>query len=286
MKRNFIILSALLLLAACNNSKDLNSWSCDGLSGKVKTLMSKCYEATERFGEVEKMNIIEYYDSEYEIPLHPAYLAEYNEEGNVVKFTTYDEDGERLSVVKSEYIGNNQVAKNAYDSDGEVYYSWKLEVNNDKVVDCTQFNEHEIGNKVNSDFEFDGYLLKAYNTYEDSVLISRTENKFYKNRLSESIRKDTSGNVTYQQNQEWTEAGQLIYQKCTSEGEDKLIINCEYDNEDRLVKYTRRGEWSSRDANYTFKYTSFDKHGNWLSRVIYSNDKAYIVEERTIEYYD
>ena len=286
MKRNFIILSALLILAACNNSKDLNSWSCDGLSGKVKTLMSKCYEATERFGEVEKMNIIEYYDSEYEIPLHPAYLAEYNEKGNVVKFTTYDEDGERLSVVKSEYIGNNQVAQNAYDSDGEVYYSWKLEVNNDKVVDYTQFNEHKIGNKVDGDFEFDGYLIKAYNTYEDSVLISRTENKFYKNRLSESIRKDTNGNVTYQQNQEWTEAGQLIYQKCTSEGEDKLIINCEYDNEDRLVKYTRRGEWSSRDANYTFKYTSFDKHGNWLSRVIYSNDKAYIVEERTIEYYD
>ena len=286
MKRNFIILSALLILAACNNSKDLNSWSCDGLSGKVKTLMSKCYEATERFGEVEKMNIIEYYDSEYEIPLHPAYLAEYNEEGNVVKVTTYDEDGERLTVVKSEYIGNNQVAQNAYDSDGKVYYSWKLEVNNDKVVDYTQFNEHKIGNKVDSDFEFDGYLIKAYNTYEDSVLKSRTENKFYKNRLSESIRKDTNGNVTYQQNQEWTEAGQLIYQKCTSEGEDKLIINCEYDNEDRLVKYTRRGEWSSRDANYTFKYTSFDKHGNWLSRVIYSNDKAYIVEERTIEYYD
>ena len=286
MKRNFIILSALLILAACNNSKDLNSWSCDGLSGKVKTLMSKCYEATERFGEVEKMNIIEYYDSEYEIPLHPAYLAEYNEKGNVVKFTTYDEDGERLSVVKSEYIGNNQVAQNAYDSDGEVYYSWKLEVNNDKVVDYTQFNEHKIGNEVDSDFEFDGYLIKAYNTYEDSVLISRTENKFYKNRLSESIRKDTNGNVTYQQNQEWTESGQLIYQKCTSKGEDKLIINCEYDNEDRLVKYTRRGEWSSRDANYTFKYTSFDKYGNWLSRVIYSNDKAYIVEERTIEYYD
>lgn len=286
MKRNFIILSALLILAACNNSKDLNSWSCDGLSGKVKTLMSKCYEATERFGEVEKMNIIEYYDSEYEIPLHPAYLAEYNEEGNVVKFTTYNEDGERLTVVKSEYIGNNQVAQSAYDSDGKVYYSWKLEVNNDKVVNYTQFNEHKIGNKVDSDFEFDGYLIKAYNTYEDSVLISKTENKFYKNRLSESIRKDINGNVTYQQNQEWTEAGQLIYQKCTSEGEDKLIINCEYDNEDRLVKYTRRGEWSSRDANYTFKYTSFDKHGNWLSRVIYSNDKAYIVEERTIEYYD
>ena len=286
MKRNIIILSALLILAACNNSKDLNSWSCDGLSGKVKTLMSKCYEATERFGEVEKMNIIEYYDSEYEIPLHPAYLAEYNEDGNVVKFTTYNEDGERLTVVKSEYIGNNQVAQSAYDSDGKVYYSWKLEVNNDKVVNYTQFNEHKIGNKVDSDFEFDGYLIKAYNTYEDSVLISRTENKFYKNRLSESIRKDTNGNVTYQQNQEWTEVGQLIYQKCTSEGEDKLIINCEYDNEDRLVKYTRRGEWSSRDANYTFKYTSFDKHGNWLSRVIYSNDKAYIVEERTIEYYD
>ena len=286
MKRNFIILSALLILAACNNSKDLNSWYCHGLSGKVKTLVSKCYEATERVGEVEKMNIIEYYDSEYEIPLHPAYLAEYNEEGNVVKFTTYDEEGERLSVVKSEYIGNNQVAQSAYDSDGKVYYSWKLEVNNDKVVNYTQFNEHKIGNKVDSDFEFDGYLIKAYNTYEDSVLISRTENKFYKNRLSESIRKDTNGNVTYQQNQEWTEAGQLIYQKCTSEGEDKLIINCEYDNEDRLVKYTRRGEWSSRDANYTFKYTSFDKHGNWLSRVIYSNDKAYIVEERTIEYYD
>lgn len=286
MKRNIIILSALLILAACNNSKDLNSWSCDGLSGKVKTLMSKCYEATERFGEVEKMNVIEYYDSEYEIPLHPAYLAEYNEDGNVVKFTTYNEDGERLTVVKSEYIGNNQVAQSAYDSDGKVYYSWKLEVNNDKLVNYTQFNEHKIGNKVDSDFEFDGYLIKAYNTYEDSVLISRTENKFYKNRLSESIRKDTNGNVTYQQNQEWTEAGQLIYQKCTSEGEDKLIINCEYDNEDRLVKYTRRGEWSSRDANYTFKYTSFDKHGNWLSRVIYSNDKAYIVEERTIEYYD
>jgi hypothetical protein len=286
MKHNFIILSALLILVACNNSKDLNSWSCDGLSGKVKTLMSKCYKATERFGEVEKMDMIEYYDSECEIPLHPAYLAEYNEEGNVVKFTTYDEDGERLSVVKSEYIGNNQVAQNAYDSDGENYYYWKYVFENGIPNKCELYSKYSSKKDEYRDIVFDGLLMKSFNIYKDSVFDSFTERTYYKNLVSHSTSKDADGNVKYEYTNEWTPDGKLLHMESRTNGKKELEKIYTYDKNGHPLTFDKNGNWYNGEAHYTFKYLSYDKHGNWISRVIYSNDKAYLVEERTIEYYD
>jgi hypothetical protein len=117
------------------------------------------------------------------------------------------------------------------------------------------------------------------------VLISRTENSFYKNRLSESITIDTAKNIIQQQNTKWTESGQLLNQTIISDGVEKVVINCDYNSEGFLSQYTSTGDWCS-EANYTFKYSSFDKQGNWIERVIYSKEKVCYVEQRIIEYFE
>jgi hypothetical protein len=197
--------------------------------------------------------------------------------------TTYNENGIRQSLVKYEYEGNNQIARESYDSTGELNYSHKTEFENGLPVHFVSYKKHE-GSTIDKDFEFEGTLIKSYNTYNDTVLISRTENSFYKNRLSESITIDTAENIIQQQNTKWTESGQLLNQTIISDGVEKVVINCDYNSEGFLSQYTSTGDWCS-EANYTFKYTSFDKQGNWIERVIYSKEKVCYMEQRIIEYF-
>lgn len=286
MKRNFIILSAFLLFAACTNSKNLNSWSCTGLNGRVKSVKSMCYNAIERFGDVSKGEIIDYSDSDYDVPLYPAYIAEYNEAGNVVKFYTYDDDGELLNVYKNEYIGNNQVSHTFFDRDGEAFYYWKFIFENEIPTGFENYAEYNTTNEEYRDVVFDGLLLKSFSTYKDGDLVSSTERKFYKNLVESSITKDADGNVTYQFTNTWTPDGKLLHMESMSNDKKEAEKTYTYDENGYPITLIKKGNWYKGEANYTFKYTLFDKQGNWLSRVIYSNDKAYIVEERNIEYYD
>ena len=284
MKHIFIIFAALFLFVACGTqSNEFNSLSREGLKGDVMSVKTMCYYAKERFGEAEKLRMLYYYDSNYQLPLYPAYLSEYNEDGNIVKMTTYNADGIRQSLVKYEYIENNQIALESYDSTGELNYSHKIEFKNGIPVNHVSFKNNESGT-IDKDFEFEGTLIKSYNTYNDTVLISRTENSFYKNRLGESITIDTAENIIQQQNTKWTESGQLLNQTIISDGIEKVVINCDYNSEGFLSQYTSTGDWCS-EANYTFKYTSFDKQGNWIERVIYSKEKVCYIEQRIIEYF-
>lgn len=285
MKQYLILMAVLSLFAACGKqSNDFNSLSRDGLIGNVMSVKTMCYYAKERFGEAEKLRMLDYYHSNYQLPLYPAYLSEYNEDGNKVKMTTYNENGIRQSLVKYEYEGNNQIALESYDSTGELNYSHKTEFENDLPVHYVSYKKHE-GSTIDKDFEFEGTLIKSYNTYNDTVLISRTENSFYKNRLSESITIDTAKNIIQQQNTKWTESGQLLNQTIISDGVEKVVINCDYNSEGFLSQYTSTGDWCS-EANYTFKYSSFDKQGNWIERVIYSKEKVCYIEQRIIEYFE
>lgn len=285
MKQYLIFVAVLSLFAACGKqSNDFNSLSRDGLIGNVMSVKTMCYYAKERFGEAEKLRMLDYYHSNYQLPLYPAYLSEYNEDGNQVKMTTYNENGIRQSLVKYEYEGNNQIALESYDSTGELNYSHKTEFENGLPVNYVSYKKHE-GSTIDKDFEFEGTRIKSYNTYYDTVLISRTENSFYKNRLNESITRDTDGNVTNQQTNQWSESGQLLNLKLTSDGVEKLVISRAYSSEGYLKQYTSTGDWGE-DANYTFKYTSFDKHGNWIERVIYSKEKVCYMEQRIIEYFE
>lgn len=285
MKQYLILMAVLSLFAACGKqSNDFNSLSRDGLIGNVMSVKTMCYYAKERFGEAEKLRMLDYYHSNYQLPLYPAYLSEYNEDGNQVKMTTYNENGIRQSLVKYEYMENNQIALESYDNTGELNYSYKIEFENGTPVNQVSFKNNE-SSTTDKDFEFDGTLIKSYNTYNDTVLISRTENSFYKNRLSESITIDTAKNIIQQQNTKWTESGQLLNQTIISDGIEKVVIDCDYNSEGFLSQYTSTGDWC-QEANYTFKYTSFDKQGNWTERVIYSKEKVCYIEQRIIEYFE
>ena len=233
---------------------------------------------------IEKLSMLDYYHSNYQLPLFPAYLAEYNEDGNLVKMTIYNENCIRQSLVKYEYMENNQIALESYDSTGELNYSYKIEFENGTPVNQVSFKSNESGT-TDKDFEFEGTLIKSYNTYNDTVLISRTENSFYKNRLSESITIDTAKNIIQQQNTKWTESGQLLNHTIISDGVEKVVISRAYNSEGKLTQYTSIGDWC-QEANYTFKYTSFDKQGNWTERVIYSKEKVCYIEQRIIEYFE
>ena len=74
MKHIFIIFAALFLFVACGTQSDeFNSLSSNGLKGNVMSVKTMCYYAKERFGEAEKLRMLYYYHSNYQLPLFPAY---------------------------------------------------------------------------------------------------------------------------------------------------------------------------------------------------------------------
>lgn len=309
MKQNFIIFAALLLLFAACTTKS-NTLVEEGLKGKVKTVKSMCYEAEERFGEVEKDDILDEWDSDNDLSLYPACHYEYNKDGNIVKTTkfdedgdmtevttyeyddfanliketSYDEDGDVFKMITNKYLKRNLIAQYTYDSDGELDYFWEYTIQNGKPIN---YKESWISSSEEYEYKwsFDGFNIKSFNCYKNGNLTESGEYMYKNHKLSMFTRKDSLGFVTYKYEAEWSKYGQLLYKKQTSEGIDKLIVNNEYDEIGNLIQHTRSGAWSFGDIDYTFKYISFDEKGNWLGRIIYTKNKAYIIQERMIEYY-
>lgn len=308
MKQNFIICVALLLLAACTTNS--NTLIEEGLNGKVKTVKSMCYEAEEQFGEVEKDGILDEWDSDNYLSLYPACHYEYNKDGyivkttkfdedgdmtevtiyeyddlaNLIKETSYDEDGDVFKIITNKYIKKNLTAQYTYASNGELDYFWEYTIQNGKPIDYKESwisysEEYELK------WSFDGFNIKSFSLYNNGNLTESGEYLYKNHKLSLFTKKDSLGFVTYKYEAEWSKCGQLLFKKQTSEGIDKLIVNNEYDEIGDLIQHTRSGDWSGGDVNYTFKYTSFDEKGNWLERIIYTKNKAHIIQERTIEYY-
>ena len=98
MNRYSILLFYLLFVSLAIHSQGFNSLAQKGLKGMVKSIKSVCYNTAEYSDNIYKTSVITTEQQNRDIPLYPTYVCEYNEDGNIVEKTIYDELGVCLCV--------------------------------------------------------------------------------------------------------------------------------------------------------------------------------------------
>lgn len=283
MRKIFYLAIATIFFASCANTNNFNSLNICGLKGHVKSVTSACYDASERFGEVQKGDLTETYDDW--IPLCAGMILEFNEDGNLQKETYLNSRGDVLRLIRYEHQGINTTSMAMYGFDGELAYSWKTIFEDGKPVKLERYERYAEANDETIEYDFDGLCVTAERHFQNGVMTKNIKSVYKNNLLLQSITTDKDGNVTYQMDQDYTADGQFLCRHIVTDGEDGILENITYNEKALPIHYARSGKWSNGDVECEFEYTNFDKQGNWLTRIIKADNKPIGIQERTIEYY-
>ena len=278
-----LILSAFVLLG-CSKSGDntFNTLQQIGLRGPVKSTETATFDASMRFGEVEKGKLTQERDYHYGIAICACILAEYNEDGNSIKTTIKNHQGRIIQMYKSEYFQKDRVGYMRYDSDGELTSSWKIILKDNKPVSMDVYERNSEYDSITG--VLDGFLPKTFLYYKDGN-IGRREELTYENGLCISSITTRQDGYNYRFEWERNETGGITRSRVSDVDEEMLVEDMTIDERGYLTHYTRRGTWEPEEIDYKLEYLSFDDHGNWTQRVIYKNHKPLYLQERTIVYY-
>lgn len=286
MKKS-VILSLLLpafVLLGCSKSGNntINSLQQVGLRGPVKSTETFTFDASMRFGEVEKGKLTQAKDYQHNIGICACILTEYNEDGNNIKMTVKNHQGRIIQMYKSEYFQKDRVGYRIYDSDGELTYSWKIILKDNKPVSMDVYNRNSENDSIVC--ILDGFLPKTYLYYKDGNIDQREE-LTYENGLCISSITTRQDGYNYRFEWERNETGGITRSRISDVDEEKLVEDMTIDERGYLTHYTRQGTWEPEEIDYKLEYLSIDDHGNWTQRVIYKNHTHLYLQERTIVYY-
>lgn len=279
MKRIVYIIIVSFILISCD--KNVTTLQSEGLKGKVKSTFTYCYEAESRFGSIEKGNIILGHEFPYWSDIEPAFKAEYNKEGNIVKRTTYTRKGEIDGAQIYEYDNSRFLSICVYGNDGEVTYSQKYYYQNGKLVDYESFSVYDKAHNFSHRYgiEDDEIVL-------DSVFVGNELRSITSIQDNLHIMVDANGNEISRFIQELDEYNRpLRLESINQEGSN-------FSDYIRLFDYNENGwllceseEMKGKVEKISYEYIDLDNMGNWISRAVYLDEKLKAIEERTIEYY-
>ena len=106
MEKIILVILSVLCLVSCNQSEKKNDLTEENLKGKVKSIKETTYEAVDKFGQIEKGDILVDSSAVY---TDDGRFKIYNEKGNKIEENWYDSDGSLYEkhTYKYEYDKNN-----------------------------------------------------------------------------------------------------------------------------------------------------------------------------------
>ena len=118
MEKIILVILSVLCLVSCNQSEKKNDLTEENLKGKVKSITENTYEAVDKFGQIEKGDILVDSSAVY---TDDGHFKIYNEKGNKIEENYYNSNGRLYSKTTYKYDekGNN-IEKNNYDSNGRL----------------------------------------------------------------------------------------------------------------------------------------------------------------------
>ena len=177
----------MLCLVSCNQSEKKNDLTEENLKGKVKSITENTYEAVDKFGQIEKGNILVDSSAVY---TDDGHFKIYNEKGNKIEENYYNSNGRLYSKTTYKYDekGNN-IEDNFYDSDdGSLIYK-------------NTYKYDEKGNKIEEyHYDEDGKFNYKY-TYK----YDEKGNNIEKNNYDSNSRLDSKYTYEYDKNNNWTQ---------------------------------------------------------------------------------
>lgn len=130
MKKIILAILSVLCLVSCNQSEKKNDLTEENLKGKVKSITENTYEAVEKFGQIEKGDVLVDSSAVY---TDDGRFKIYNEKGNKIEENYYNSNGSLIykNTYKYDEKGNI-IEENHYDSNGRLdsKYTYEYDKNN------------------------------------------------------------------------------------------------------------------------------------------------------------
>ena len=130
MEKIILVILSVLCLVSCNQSEKKNDLTEENLKGKVKSITENTYEAVDKFGQIEKGDILVDSSAVY---TDDGHFKIYNEKGNKIEENYYNSNGSLIykNTYKYDEKGNI-IEENHYDSNGRLdsKYTYEYDKNN------------------------------------------------------------------------------------------------------------------------------------------------------------
>ena len=187
MKKIILAILSVLCLVSCNQSEKKNDLTEENLKGKVKSITENTYEAVDKFGQIEKGDILVDSSAVY---TDDGRFKIYNEKGNKIEENYYNSNGRLYSKTTYKYDEKgNMIEDNFYDSDdGSLIYK-------------NTYKYDEKGNKIEEyHYDEDGKFNYKY-TYK----YDEKGNIIEENHYDSNGRLDSKYTYEYDKNNNWTQ---------------------------------------------------------------------------------
>lgn len=238
-----------LSLFACNKKK--NDLADQELKGNVKQVITKTYEVSEKFGDVQKGRMT------------AKIVDDYNEDGNIIRSSYTD-----IPNPDSSHVGPEEFISLFEYKDG------KRSLHRDGKTHGIEEAYKYDGDKL---IEIDGYNEKG-------ALNTKAKLKYNPDELVEEFAIYNNDGTLYRKElNKYNSSKHLIEQdELNSENKVTDVIWFNYDSNSKMTGYKVKSKYST--DNYTIKMSKID-NGNWLKSVKYDNGKPDELKEREIKYY-
>ena len=207
MKKIILVILSVLCLVSCNQSEKKNDLTEENLKGKVKSIKETLYEAVDKFGQIEKGDVLN------------NYFNIYNEKGNKIEENRYDSDGSLYFKDTYKYDEKgNKIEENRYNSDGSLYSK-------------TTYKYDEKGNMIEDNF---------YDSDDGSFIYKNTYKYDEKGNKIEEYHYDEDGKFIYKNTYKYDEKGNIIEEKIYhSDGRFGNTYTYKYE-------YDKNNNWTQR----------------------------------------
>ena len=187
MKKIILAILSVLCLVSCNQSEKKNDLTEENLTGQVQSITENTYEAVDKFGQIEKGDVLVDSSAVY---TDDGHFKIYNEKGNKIEENYYNSNGRLYSKTTYKYDEKgNMIEDNFYDSDdGSLIYK-------------NTYKYDEKGNKIEEyHYDEDGKFNYKY-TYK----YDEKGNNIEKNNYDSNGRLDSKHTYEYDKNNNWTQ---------------------------------------------------------------------------------
>ena len=187
MEKIILVILSVLCLVSCNQSEKKNDLTEENLKGKVKSITENTYEAVDKFGQIEKGDVLVDSSAVY---TDDGHFKIYNEKGNKIEENYYNSNGRLIykNTYKYDEKGNI-IEENYYNSNGRLYSK-------------ATYKYDEKGNMIEDNFyDSDNGSLIYKNTYK----YDEKGNNIEKNNYDSNGRLDSKHTYEYDKNNNWTQ---------------------------------------------------------------------------------
>ena len=279
-----LVLFVALIAQSCSNEKIENDWTRDNLQGKVLSYSEFSYEAENRFGNIEKG------ERNRQFSIGTDHQIKYDEKGNEIEYNRYNSDGSLDYKFTYKYDEKgNKIEENSYNSDGSLARKWtyKYDEKGNIIEGNEYYSDGSLDSKNTYKYDEKGNKLEGNSYNSEGSLDSKNTYKYdEKGNKLEGNSYNSEGSLDSKWTYKYDEKGNEIEGNgYNSDGSLEFKYTAKYDEKGNKTQVNDYNSDGSLNSKKTYKY-QFDKQGNWIKRIEFTNGIPEYILERQYEYYD